>query len=713
MTRYYNIGSIRAYLIEGFSEEELRAFCFDHLDFRDVHNQISENDGKSKIVHQLVEYADRRELFGSLLFWAKKRNPAKYEKHKPYWSNSPPTRPSKGPKMPKITDVLLQQGLNEIEEIKESIEEDLDKAIRRWWGIKQMTLSQGDEGGVWRNADLLKKLEDIWTYEIKDLEWQLELLRRAIANYHKGNINGATERATLIDQINPGDSSKAAVSAKLLVAFMKNDDQQIVNLAQEVDPLLVVEAVWWLYSFNDVEFSVIVKPIVAKTLSTLAGQTNAIHYVHQILHLSIDGQNLLEDPNFNPIPLQELASESPEQYHRELAYDLLRWRQAGYGWPPLWSDGLIWPPKRNTYVTVWLKEVLSRSLSYNPFSIRKAELEPNLFNLFVSEPFWVLNGDSWRTPQAAILFGEQGGGKTTIAFMLIREHRETIPDISKKRIFPVYFSLEINPSSEIAPSFFLDVLANTVARALKDFLVLNPYSFLDHHENQKFAIAALLTYSAGSTKTLETALKRTSLSNHTTGKWLIDQIIQNSYDFHPGPKLTEMDKIEILQQARPLGFDNTCILVDLKVKANTQKFNSTRANHLQPFLEIMLPLARAKIYVNLFLPLDLKKYLSIPAGIMVDELTWTPAELEKLVGARLSEASKGLIVSLSQLFDRDVLEEDITRLVKAAGNSPGTLFKLINQLIELQIEKTSFSKIDLDTLETVLKSANGEEGSPL
>ncbi|MCB0177777.1 MAG: hypothetical protein KDI62_06075 [Anaerolineae bacterium] len=713
MSAHYYLESIRTLLIEGFSEEELRSFCFDRLDFRDVYNYLSENSGKSQIVHRIIEYADRRELFEPLLAWAKEKNPAKYEKHKPYWSTPPPTIPSNDHETPKKTEGLLQQVIEEIEEIKELIEEDLDKAIRRWWGFKQMTLNQDDEGGVWRNADLLKKLKDVWTYEIKDLDWQLELLKKAIDYYYKDNINGAVERATLIDKINPGDRSKAAISAKLLVAFMKNDNQQIVNLAQEVEPLPVVEAIWWLYTFKDVEFSIIVKPIVAKTLSILAGQSEAVQYVHQMLHLSIDGQSLLGDQNFDPAPLQELARESPEQYHRELAYDLLLWRQAGYGWPPLWSDGLSWPPKRNTPVTVWLKEVISHSLSYNPFEIRKAELEPNLFNLFVSESFWALNDDLWRIPQAAILFGEQGGGKTTIAFMLVREHRETRPDISKKRVFPVYFPLEINPSSEIAPSFFLDALANALARDLKDFLVLNPYTFLDHHENKKFAIAALLTYSAGSTKALETALKRTSLSNHTTGKWLIDQMIQNSYDLHPGPKLAKMDKIEILQQARPLGFDHTCILVDLKVNADTQKFNSTTANHLQPFLELMMPLARAKTYVNLFLPLDFKAYLSIPVGIMVDELTWTPADLEKLVGARLIEASKGQIVSFSQLFDRDVLEEDITRLVRVAGNSPGTLLKLINQLIELQADKTPFSKIDLDTLETVLKSANSEEGPPL
>ena len=84
MTAHYNLESIRALLTNGFSEKELRYFCFDHSNFRDVHYQLSESTGISQIAHQLLEHAERKELLGFLLDWAKKQNPAKYEKYKPY-----------------------------------------------------------------------------------------------------------------------------------------------------------------------------------------------------------------------------------------------------------------------------------------------------------------------------------------------------------------------------------------------------------------------------------------------------------------------------------------------------------------------------------------------------------------------------------------------------------------------------------------------------
>jgi hypothetical protein len=50
MTSHYNSQNIRTLLINGFSEEELRAFCFDHSDFRQVIYKLSERTGKSQIV---------------------------------------------------------------------------------------------------------------------------------------------------------------------------------------------------------------------------------------------------------------------------------------------------------------------------------------------------------------------------------------------------------------------------------------------------------------------------------------------------------------------------------------------------------------------------------------------------------------------------------------------------------------------------------------
>jgi hypothetical protein len=90
MTTHYNLENIRTLLIEGFSAEELRSFCFDQPDFRSVHDQLAEASGKSQIVHRLIAHADRKELFSPLLTWAEEQNPAKYKKYQPYHSTPTP-----------------------------------------------------------------------------------------------------------------------------------------------------------------------------------------------------------------------------------------------------------------------------------------------------------------------------------------------------------------------------------------------------------------------------------------------------------------------------------------------------------------------------------------------------------------------------------------------------------------------------------------------
>lgn len=86
MTTNYDLSKIRSLLIEGFSEAELRNFCFDTPEFRPVHHELADLAGRAAIVRHLLEFAERRELFDSLLAWAKVNNLAKYARYQPYQS---------------------------------------------------------------------------------------------------------------------------------------------------------------------------------------------------------------------------------------------------------------------------------------------------------------------------------------------------------------------------------------------------------------------------------------------------------------------------------------------------------------------------------------------------------------------------------------------------------------------------------------------------
>jgi len=80
-----NLANIRTLLTEGFFEEDLRAFCLDTPKFKPVHHELADLSGKKAIVQRLLEFAERQECLAVLLTWAKAQNPAKYEKHQPYF----------------------------------------------------------------------------------------------------------------------------------------------------------------------------------------------------------------------------------------------------------------------------------------------------------------------------------------------------------------------------------------------------------------------------------------------------------------------------------------------------------------------------------------------------------------------------------------------------------------------------------------------------
>lgn len=106
----YSIKNIRALLIEGFSEADLRRFCFDESAFRPVYNELAGAAGKAGIVDKLLEYAEQRDLLDSLLNWAKAENPSRYAKHQPYQatvSASPKAAPTSNQAVPAGREIFV------------------------------------------------------------------------------------------------------------------------------------------------------------------------------------------------------------------------------------------------------------------------------------------------------------------------------------------------------------------------------------------------------------------------------------------------------------------------------------------------------------------------------------------------------------------------------------------------------------------------------
>lgn len=89
MGKQYKTDKIRNLLTEGFTDQELRRFCYDNREFRPVHDNLAEKTGKSEIIDNLIEYAERKHLVDDLLTWANTKNPSTYAIQGPYWVSIP------------------------------------------------------------------------------------------------------------------------------------------------------------------------------------------------------------------------------------------------------------------------------------------------------------------------------------------------------------------------------------------------------------------------------------------------------------------------------------------------------------------------------------------------------------------------------------------------------------------------------------------------
>ena len=87
--KLYHIANIRALLIKGFDDEELRTLCFDVPEFRPVYEQLAQSSSKTQIVARLLEYAERQMQIDTLLALAQTLNPTRYDMHGPYYVDDP------------------------------------------------------------------------------------------------------------------------------------------------------------------------------------------------------------------------------------------------------------------------------------------------------------------------------------------------------------------------------------------------------------------------------------------------------------------------------------------------------------------------------------------------------------------------------------------------------------------------------------------------
>ena len=80
----WNVGKIRQMLTQGFTPQELKSFCFDSADFKDVYHTLGNDTGKAEVVQRLIDHGTRYVVMGVLLGWCKANNPNVYERFGPF-----------------------------------------------------------------------------------------------------------------------------------------------------------------------------------------------------------------------------------------------------------------------------------------------------------------------------------------------------------------------------------------------------------------------------------------------------------------------------------------------------------------------------------------------------------------------------------------------------------------------------------------------------
>jgi hypothetical protein len=500
--------------------------------------------------------------------------------------------------------------------------------------------------------------------------------------------------------------------AKVLIAHL-DGEREALEVAFD-DPQATTVSLFWLHrEFHGAVSHRVVIPILAE----LAGRPETVGYIHRVLAQTTDGERLLREQEFRE-PLEKLVkAPNVPQEAQEIAESLLEMREGRYDWPREWLGPR---PAEDENVEEWLKRA---KLKHNPFGSEWAELEEYLFDYgtypSVLEPtHGPLRGKRGplRGKRPAILFGAPGSGKTATALLLIRDCTSPPPPHGPREkggAFPVYCKL---PLGGVAGGWtrgaYLSFIAKAMGETLMRFLARNPYAFLDQNRSHEAAIASLLIYSAGSLENLIICLERAGLSRESAGQRLLGEL----KDIGPNANLTfdtnEETWLEVLRCARPFDFKHVYLLVDVVADLTDQQQVAEIAGQLRPLTatELIILLARAGVYLKLFLPEVLEPHLNLRADVVVETIQWTSDELESLMKTRLRRAKRGL-VSLDQLLVPPI--EDPGRadrlVIEAARGSPRRLIRLGKQLIKQHAGQNPRAvQIASEVLDVVIDSAGIE-----
>jgi hypothetical protein len=363
-------------------------------------------------------------------------------------------------------------------------------------------------------------------------------------------------------------------------------------------------------------------------------------------------------------------------------------------------------------------------LQFDPFRERLADADPHLPHYLIGhDAFADLWGD-WST----ILFAPAGGGKSAFRVRLAYACRATEDG---RRIFPINLAL-LNP--EIP---FVEQLLDAAANELLLHLLFKPEVFFQQAPETQQHIKDFLTQNLA----LPLAFRLAQLSD------LLDEIeetdqwhkLASAFDptaqtvFLPPSAALVRQLLAVLQDERTnieldlspedrwqrlyllletLAYEATYILVDgIDAYLETQREPNRAITILEPVFQQAVAWLPQKIYVKLFLPVELKEPLlqnqlfsRLQEKSRVVTIEWTANKLRNLVSQRLLTASSPdrAVTSLDALCTPNLRNVE-SELLQVANALPRDLIMLVEQMFTEHVRQQGpRGKLDAEDLDAAV-----------
>ncbi len=399
---------------------------------------------------------------------------------------------------------------------------------------------------------------------------------------------------------------------------------------------------------------------------------------------SEDPERVLTEDEFNTIPDDHKKRVIDERL--SAAKELYRRLSTTPKWRPLWQQ------KETKYSDRMYKWLKSNDPEFTDFSFGEelAELDGESLNRKKekNESFerWAehpLLENIWHA-KPLLLFAGEGMGKTASAYYLVDVCRYPKPN-KYSGAFPVYATLDNN----------LDVkywILASVAQTLVDFISDNPRRYLDAELTQRVAMSRLILFYVGTLDRVKVAFKR---SEHTyNDDW--SQIIAQLKELVPQPafkrKITDADVKDLLDKARPDGFNRTFFILDI----SSMSISSEKFGAIKELGHLVLPLMQAGFFIKAFLPIELKvgfdKTLLEIFGV---DLVWNEQLLQEMLKLRFERFKAVCDV-------RRTVRTPFKLIATTSSGSPRRAIRYGNALMRYAEENLGdFQKININAFEAV------------